>query len=247
MPYALCSTLIFFCLFSTEAYARREVESSERTRLLKTATGSSGAASASSFQARVDAIFDPASDPPTRAVASEDTQALGAFFSVPPEEVPATFVAPEQGPKDAVKDPLAPEDDEDKEAPPKPGGPVKTRVDAGEAAHRKELQKIYHELDLGAARRVASLETTAETEETPAPGPGLRLSLAHNPFYFAPESPDAFDKMRPVIVGRLLREGYSERDAAQIVSGAASAEEVILHLMREEGYTYGDAGDLVRT
>ena len=72
----------------------------------------------------------------------------------------------------------------------------------------------------------------------------------------APEGPAAspkaqeqkqFEEDKPVILSRLMQFGYSKTEAEDLISGAASPEEIILALMEKKDFTYGEAVDVVRT
>ncbi len=230
------------------AEARREVESSERLRFLKDSTGKD--TESSSFQARVDAIMHPDSDAETNLVGREDqaardkATAAAMEISTPlPELTPSLKGTPLTGEKEQAR--IGQEKPTEQNL--KVGEMVKNRLDNGEKNYQAKLENLLQEQPPEAEKQKAETPKEAAPSNGNPAAPEVRPSLANNPFYFSPENEKKFSEDKPLIVSRMVQRGYSPRIAENIVNSATSPDELIMILMQQEDYTYGDAVDLVRS
>lgn len=249
--WALPFVLIF--PISTASAAREQVRDYERLRLLQQATGETPAGN-SSFETRVNALLDPgtvAASPAYTYQADKDEAALQQV-NLAQQKVNAAEAARIYSSSAA----LTPNDNAVKK--PDSRLPVfkddmrdQTQVDATEAAFQKKLDEIANEPLLKKKEEPAKAPS-AETEQPKQPnGNPLDPALANNPFYFPGAASAARDKAefeanKPVLVARLVQEGFTRAQAEKMLNEATSSEDLVLSLM-SEGKTYGEANDLART
>jgi len=234
--------LISFITFLTHSHASTKVKSSERLELLRTATGASSGGS-TSFERRLNAILDPKAEPERSVVAREDArvqqQAIDA--SLGEEAIYTTGVLQDEWLEDTLAED---EESEETEEELEGLGPLQSKVTAAEKDYQQARTEMYRDID-------ASLEEEAYPELPPyALGvekkSKLAPSLAHNPFYFDPESEDTFQVHKPVIVSRLIQMGgFTSEQAQNLVDKANSPAELIIILMQDEDYYYGEALEFV--
>lgn len=222
---------------SIPAFAR-QVEDSEYLNALRRATG--GSVSNDSYQNRLDSILSPDAEPERTSVAARENNALQQQMAAQEALDAEVFISTGMPVQEKAKaeDPL--KKDENKV----PGleKMEADRINASEREFQKTRQELMEEMETKRRKSLEDRPAIKAPEET-VPESGLRPSLANNPFYFQPLSDkEMFEESKPVILNRLINEeGYPEERAHEMVASATSVEEVILKLMKEEDYTYGDA------
>ena len=234
--------LTFSCLSSKPTEAR-DVESTERLRLVQQATGQTP--SRDSFQTRMDTIFATSPEINQNYVAQEDFEIKQAVVAAENAELLyeekqkksfSTEEDEEGKDKEKRKETLPLENFRDPE------------IDASEKDYQKQLDEIYEELDQRKEEIKVKERLPEPEEERKLPSESsLPPSLENNPFYFASdENLKRFEENKAVIINRLIQMGYSDADAEALVQEASSPEEVTIALMQRQGFSYGEASDTVR-
>jgi hypothetical protein len=246
-------SLSFFALIlsfsaAVPAQARDEVRDFERLRLLQRATGQP--TSENSFETRVNALMDVTTNvtPAYQSQAAEDAKiaetaqkkaAEAAALDAKYRERSLAQSQPSPEQTQTGRLPVYPDDTRDKNL----------HVDASEETFQKmreeeaEKKKQYEVLKNAEEDKSALLNKTID-DKTLAP------SLANNPFYF-PGAPGAakgrqdFENSKPVLMSRLIQNGFTQFQVQRMLADASTAEELVLLLM-DEGKTYGEAADLTR-
>lgn len=127
-----------------------------------------------------------------------------------------------------------------------------SRLTSWEEAYQGDLQK--QEEKKRQAEQAAKEGMPCEGEDCPKPegesgegrhNPFLPPSLANNPFYFSDSKTDRYEQNKILIHARLVQAGFEQTDANTILMNSSGPEEIILVLMQEHGYTYGEAKDIV--
>ncbi len=235
-------------LASLPLNAANDVKDYERLQLLQQATGQDTASN--SFETRMNALLDTSSQATTTytSQANEDyriaqetqkqqreTAAIDAKYqTVTPVSVQA------KDPANANRLPVFRDDTRDAGA----------LVDNSEAAYQQLLQDEAAKRD--ELKKQAVQPQAAAAQSAAAPTPTLAPSLANNPFYIAgsagmAKSRQDYETSKPVIISRLVQNGYSRYAAEKMVTDASSSEDLIVYLMNIEGKTYGEASDLAST
>ncbi len=236
---------IFLFIFSAGvislewAYARDEVKSTQHLNLLRQATG--GTTSSGTYQSQLDAILTTTTDAARSTVARQDAEE--ALLTAGPEEEDllesGVSVLPSNYEKRRIEEP--------KEKTPRLEGMLESRIEGDLTTQdEKRLEEMYKEMDEKAQKKVEEAMKPVAEEETKTKS-NLRPSLANNPFYFAPDDQRKFEEDKPILISRLVQAGFEKEDAESVITGASGPDEVILHLIQEDNYTYGEASDLVRT
>lgn len=226
-------------------WARDQVDSYEKLALLRQATGETSSTT-DSFQQRLDTIFETDASSPSRAVVEGVDQAERMKVQAAQKEEALVLAAAAPKVPERIKTSLA---EEERAAREKEGAglkPVDTRANASESVYLEDREKILEEIDLSRAEQAeeeAAVQAPAEKSGDLAP------SLANNPFYFKGrvEERNTFESSKPVVISRLMQTGLSEESAQNIVQNSVSQEDLILMLMEEYEYAYGEAADLTRT
>ncbi len=248
MLHAPCPLLVF------PLYASRDVESSERLKLLQRATGQTAREdaqrqangqppqSSSNFQQRLDSIYDQTAQPERGYVAREDARELQAMeMAKIQEELYEDEDSNED--EDEEEDKMNPFGKKDKTREKTKDG--KSLLDASEEAFQEETGKMWEEEDKRRAERAAAAEEAEQIQGKR--NPSAPPSLSNNPFYFAPTASAAgkrFEENKAVLVSRLVHSGIDEETASTYLSEASNEEELILKLMQYEDFTYGEASEV---
>ncbi len=234
---------------SFPAAAREEVDSAEKLDLLQRATGATtpSESSSSSFQNRLNAILDTTPSKERTSVADQDAQARQQKIQaeILASATPEPEISESPGPDDLNK-PL-----QVKDKTKILNAQTDLKVDGTQKAYDKERAEIFKEAD---EKTKKALETApkplASASQSPAAASNLPPSLANNPFYQKAAgngtlSEESFETRKPLVVSRLIANGMSNEDAESLVSRASSSEELVLLLMQEQGYSFGQASDFV--
>lgn len=236
----LILTLALLGVTPTEA---RDIESTERLGLLQRATGQTP--SSNSFQRRVDAIFTTTKPSSEQAYVTREDLEMKQALSVGPET--EGFLLEEKFQKKPIpkeEEGSEKEDQEQKDKHPLEI-PLEPKVDAGEKDYQKQLDKIYKELDQR-QEEIKTGQLQPEEEKEGLSKSALPPSLANNPFYFSPDdNRKIFEENKPIVASRLVQMGLPQAEAETLVQEAAGPEEVILALMQQEGFSYGEAASVV--
>jgi hypothetical protein len=213
------------------AYATRDVDSSQKLNLLRQATGDSNTAS-NGFEARVNSLFDTTPDPAHSQIANQDAEARVEARAEEAIEVSELNTPRPDEVLNQTNEELKVND---------------TKIKTTEQDFVKESEELQKQLDMEKEERNKPPEEVILPVET-GKNSGLPPSLANNPFYFAPKADDqSFEEQKTVIASRLIQKGFSEEKARAVVSEAISPDEIIINLMQDEEFTYGDAAEMVQT
>lgn len=240
-----CYLLSIF-VSTASLHATEDVDRPERVSALKQATGRGSTGSL--YQDRLETTFRPGADAETSSVGREDASIREESQRIEALEEAGFETGQrqrEEKQKAATEAELGEQEEEERREDPKDG-----RVEAGEKTHQEDVEKMYKEMDKSALeRKKPKTEPEALIEPAKAEGTkqNLRPSLAHNPFYFSPETSEQFEQNKPIFISRLVQSGLPLPKAERIVIDASSPEEIIIALMQEEDYDYGEAAGLVGT
>lgn len=223
--------------------AKRDVDSTDRLGLLNTATGNESSAPSGSYQERLDGILGQTSASPERSVvAKEDAQAReeamqaqlleeAAFVSAPAPVANSNLM---QGNK-VTENRITPE-------------PFTNKVAADETTYQKEFEKALESSSENQAEETpGGFQENIEDRKTPSK---LPPSLANNPFYFGPVEETSFEDEKPLIISRIIQASngtVTESEARNFVQNATNRDEVILYLMQNAGFEYGQALEIAGT
>ena len=233
--------LLLLCLFLSPrpSYSRDRVDSYEKMNLLRRATGSDRATT-DSFQARVDAILNPSTDPERVHIAAADEASRVQAQAKEPEELtPKSETAP-LSQQTLPESGLVKSKEEDRKA--------KDLVDNSEKAYQKSLQKLQEEEN----EKKPEASKSKPSEKTSTAKQKLLPSLANNPFYSKEKAGGRdplkqYEASKPIIVSRLVgNKIFGEEEAQELVARAETPEELVMLLM-EQNLTYGEATDAVQT
>ncbi len=108
----------------------------------------------------------------------------------------------------------------------------------------REYEENQKQMQEKALLMKSELEAQKKTEPR-KPGSKLNPSLANNPFYFSEQESVQFSDMLPLIISRLTQRGYTRLEAENMLENTGSTENAVLALMDREGFSYGDAVDVI--
>ncbi len=230
------------CLLSLlpAAFASQEARDTERLRLLQRATGQPVANT--SFQSRVDAIFDTSSraNPTYEYSARKDAEELKAVNARIEQEKALTDAALKrrnQGQSDTFDPRVAVRKDDAMDK--------KSLVDASEKTYQDDLERLAQEKNSSEPEKI-NLEKKTKREQEKS---DMLPSLANNPFYFSPGTDPgqtSFEAGKPLILSRILQLGYSRDEAESMLRDSTNEEDLILQLM-SNNVSYGDAKAVAST
>lgn len=237
-----------FCLFILFSFFNLfAAQDSERLELLRQATGDESGGG-SSFERRVDATFSPSEDPATLSVENQEfaaeTQALNEQLAFQEQALISEKTSSKEGLRLKEKDATKVNTGLDETSRVKD-----LQVDASEKSYRKEVEEIENPKP-----KEENTEDQDVGAGSPRPVPGEETSplqtgslLANNPFYFGDNATDeaTFQTQKVLLRARLIQQGMDAAVATDYVAASSSKEELLLHLMNDEGYTYGEARETV--
>ncbi|MSR77316.1 MAG: hypothetical protein EXS63_03700 [Candidatus Omnitrophica bacterium] len=247
----LCSIFLLSSLglLSSPSYAGNEIERSNRLEQINHITGGP-APTLTSYQDRVDTIFDRTEQPTQERMYVNQT--MPAQTSAPVqakvEEATSTLLETlkkEKSPLQNEKGKAQARDDLKSDL----SKPADQKLHVDEESYQlmnEKIKKDDAEKSRHDALEMGKKEGPGEAKSSDSePEPSLPLSLSNNPFYFSEASRHNFEDDKTVIVGRMIQTGYTRAEAENIVMSATSPEDVVLSLMQNEGFKYGQAVELV--
>lgn len=215
----------------------RQVDSPHYLRLLNRTTGRS--VGEAGFQARVDSMFTTTATPTRSLVQKQDAQArkVEASLAFPEEKLVVSGVTQEDFNR------FGEEEEEEESDLTDLNQPISSKIDGTDKAYQAETIAIFKEVDK--RKKEASARTSEFDEEsTQEVISASSETLPNNPYYFKPAA--TLQDNRNIIVNRLMLSGNMEYDEAlDLLIGVNSQEELIIELMEEEGFTYGQANNLL--
>ena len=242
LKYFLLMLILGLASFPPFSFGSNEVDRSERLGLLRQATGGTPVGTTGSFQERLDSILNRDPEPQRTYIANQDAEIRAEALN--------TQLADEEA---ALKKAALPAFNTEDPTAESQTGMIKPDLQANKILAD---EKTFSELQ---EKETRESKTKTEEDEVPEPAQpeqteqtadpnAIMPSLANNPFYFGPQNDKSFDDDKPIIISRLMqRLNYTELEAKNLVSTASSAEELILFLMQNESFEYGEAAEIVKT
>ena len=238
LPYFIFILPSLF-LLPSPSFAERKVDNYDRLNLLRQATGTTPTAT-SSYEARLDAIFNPAAQPERSLVVQEDAQKRAANLTNQQQILAQANSRLETNPKPYDDGLIRGKDATLKE---------KTKIDNSEEAYQKSLEES----------RKPKKEKQPEQEKEESPSKegeeknGLDPALANNPFYKGqPKEEDPakkFELMKPILISRIAQtppgDPMGQLGAESLVSQASNLEELTVILLKDNpSLTHQQASEL---
>jgi len=256
--FSILSLFLFlFTFVQSPAFGARNATRSTRETLIRRATTGSST-SPTSFSAHVDNILSTTSDAARGRVDTE----FKKLEKITTEEdtLPDYYISPALprsnsglGFEELEEDETAEDQEENASGPLGRESLEKQQIHSDEETYQFEQTKAIEKLEEDEKKRksedkrnaLESDKQSKESEESSVNKENLRPSLKNNPFYFGQDAAKQFSDLKPIVVSRLVQEGYTRLEADNIVLGTASKDELVLVLMRQEGYDYGESLNLV--
>jgi len=217
----------------------RDIDSHGKLALLNRATGKSSTTNPASFSNRVSNILDRNATANRTVIANEDAEIRAAQFqALPEEELFVTGYSISQTEADWRKAQDAAKNEEEDDG----KGILDSKLNRAERSYLEERDEIFRQEDL---RRETILKEK-QIARKPASETQQRSIMDGNPFYFGQlkEETNSYIENRHIIVSRLAHGGYDYDRAIELVHSLTSIEDLIIHLIQVDGYTYGEATEI---
>ncbi len=227
-------------LFADEASRRQ----ASRTALLKNATGDPTANAANpGYQAYINSVLDLNTD----AAQNVTNREFAPSPTVTPLVDPYLMeVGKDKTPQLNDKNKLETKVDQ-KSALQKPAD-VRIRSDEDSYQYeRSKAERLYEEAQKNQQNEAGNLRKNTESESPESKNSNLRPSLANNPFYFSDSGTTDYSETKTLMTSRLVQMGYTRLEAQNLFDNTSSPEDAVLALMQKEGFSYGDATNIVGT
>lgn len=242
----LSAALLFVVLFLPSKAWSRDIDSHEKLALLNRATGDSSS-SPTSFSTRVDNILDQSSTANRTLIETEDAQMRELNVEALAED-PALVTG--YSTATTVAEWQEKQNEKEKNDPEENRGLVKSKLERPERSYMIEKEELFEQNQRDreeylekkkADEREAKSKALQEEEELDATG------LKNNAFYFGKkdESKNPFIENRYIYVSRLVQDGYDYDKAVDLVNNLTSSDDLVIHLMTVDDYTYGEAMEII--
>lgn len=216
-----------------------------RTALVKNATGDPSAVAANpGYEAYINSVLDLNTDPAQNVTNRE----FGALVSVapPPADPYLLTVEKEKTPQINEKSKLETRENRLSDL----QKPLDSQVRATEDSYwyeRNKAERLYEEAERNQGAGTSAADSGTREAKSESEDSSLRPSLANNPFYFSQTGGTDYSETKTLMTSRLVQMGYTRLEAQNLLENTASPEDALLALMQKEGFSYGDATNIVGT